>query len=126
MVENVTFQIGNIIADASIAAFALIVFLYERQRRRSNRLLSLLLISSAISNSQAATIKALLEIGDPNELKNYIRSKTQIQPRTLDKFETIQRNLRLLNFGNIGVLITFALGIMLEVIALILMINPPS
>jgi len=117
MIESVIFQLGNIIADASIATFSLIVFLYERQRNRINRLLSLLSSLSKITQAQVGILAALVDIGDENTLKGYIETNTQIGGSELEKFKAIRRNLDLLHFSNMFVIVMFAVGIVIEAIA---------
>lgn len=114
---NLLFLVGNVIADASIAAFAFSVWLQERQEFRLRQLTALLLADKILNERQTAIIDACVFIRDRQELEKYSENY-HLKASDLNKLISILNVFRYLRFFSTLILILFVIGIAIEAYAL--------
>jgi hypothetical protein len=117
MNPQMLFSLGNVIADASIAAFAIITWLHENQNRRFHRLIALLLSEGSLSSLQAAVLEAWAFSGDQRDLDKTAR-KYNLTGKDRDKLLAITRNLATIRLSMLLTLVLFLFGLSIEAYAL--------
>jgi hypothetical protein len=119
MNPQLMFSIGNVVADACIAAFAAITWFHENESRRFFRLVSLLLQEGSVSNLQAAVIEAWVFSGRQQDLQESAQ-KYGLGSDDCEKLRRITGSLQRMRKVTFWVLIGFIVGILIQIYAVCL------
>ena len=113
-------MLGNLVADASIGLFALIVWLHGAQDDALKRVQELLVAQGNLTSAELLLTETYTKLGTPEELSMIIGQKC---PATLLKeLLTISSRFSRLESMLDLVIVSFAVGIAIETVALLVLL----